>query len=90
LPVRVRAFILRPHEAAPITLSSLFAQDVTREHLLDALGVPYAELLGRRRTGMPTVSLQCEFMHLLVGVWQVNKNLSSHRKGASILISVLL
>jgi 4-hydroxybenzoyl-CoA thioesterase len=27
----------------------------------DALGVPYAELVGRRRTGMPTVSLQCEF-----------------------------
>ncbi len=27
----------------------------------DALGVPYAELLGRRRTGMPTVGLQCEF-----------------------------
>lgn len=27
----------RPHEAAPITLSSLFAQDVSREHLLDAL-----------------------------------------------------
>ena len=27
----------------------------------DALRVPYAELVGRRRTGMPTVSLQCEF-----------------------------
>ena len=27
----------------------------------DALGVPYAQLLGARRTGMPTVSLQCEF-----------------------------
>jgi 4-hydroxybenzoyl-CoA thioesterase len=27
----------------------------------DVLGVPYAELVGRRRTGMPTVSLQCEF-----------------------------
>ena len=27
----------------------------------DGLGVPYAELIGRRRTGLPTVSLQCEF-----------------------------
>jgi 4-hydroxybenzoyl-CoA thioesterase len=27
----------------------------------EALGVPYAELLGARRTGLPTVSLQCEF-----------------------------
>jgi 4-hydroxybenzoyl-CoA thioesterase len=27
----------------------------------DALGVPYAQLLGTRRTGMPTASLQCDF-----------------------------
>lgn len=27
-------------------------------HLLDA---PYADLVGRRRTGLPTVSLQCDF-----------------------------
>ena len=27
----------------------------------DALGIPYSELLTRRRTGLPTVSLQCEF-----------------------------
>ena len=25
------------------------------------LGLPYADLIGRRRTGLPTVSLQCEF-----------------------------
>ena len=27
----------------------------------DALGIPYAELLTKRRTGLPTVSLQCDF-----------------------------
>jgi 4-hydroxybenzoyl-CoA thioesterase len=27
----------------------------------DCLGLPYAEILGARRTGLPTVSLACEF-----------------------------
>ena len=27
----------------------------------DALGVPYAELIGRRRTGLPTVRLEVDF-----------------------------
>ena len=27
----------------------------------EGLGVPYAELIGKRRTGLPTVSLNCEF-----------------------------
>ena len=27
----------------------------------EGLGVPYAERLGKRRTGLPTVSLNCEF-----------------------------
>ena len=35
--------------------------NLVEDWVTDALGVPYAELLGRRRTGMPTVSLQCEF-----------------------------
>ncbi|MGL6109126.1 MAG: acyl-CoA thioesterase [Rubrivivax sp.] len=35
--------------------------DLVEDWVGDVLGVPYAELVGRRRTGMPTVSLQCEF-----------------------------
>ena len=35
--------------------------NLVEDWVSEALGVPYAELLGRRRTGMPTVSLQCEF-----------------------------
>jgi len=27
----------------------------------DGIGVPYADLIGRRRIGLPTVSLQCDF-----------------------------
>ncbi len=35
--------------------------NLVEDWVSDALGVPYAELIGRRRTGLPTVSLQCEF-----------------------------
>ncbi|WP_372528975.1 acyl-CoA thioesterase [Piscinibacter sp.] len=34
---------------------------LVEDWVTDALGIPYAELLGPRRIGMPTVSLQTEF-----------------------------
>jgi 4-hydroxybenzoyl-CoA thioesterase len=39
----------------------VMVNDLVEDWVSDALGIPYAELLGRRRTGLPTVSLQCEF-----------------------------
>jgi 4-hydroxybenzoyl-CoA thioesterase len=39
----------------------VMVNNLVEDWVSDALGVPYAELPGRRRTGMPTVSLQCEF-----------------------------
>ncbi len=35
--------------------------NLVEDWVTEGLGLPYAELLGRRRTGMPTVSLQCDF-----------------------------
>lgn len=35
--------------------------DLNEEWFGELLGAPYADLIGRRRTGLPTVSLQCEF-----------------------------
>jgi 4-hydroxybenzoyl-CoA thioesterase len=35
--------------------------NLVEDFVTDALGVPYADLIGRRRTGLPTVGLQCEF-----------------------------
>jgi 4-hydroxybenzoyl-CoA thioesterase len=35
--------------------------DLVEEWISVGLGVPYDELLGRRRTGLPTASLHCEF-----------------------------
>ena len=35
--------------------------DLNEEWIGSLLGAPYADLIGRRRTGLPTVSLQCDF-----------------------------
>lgn len=35
--------------------------DLVEDWVTSALGIPYAELLGRRRTGLPSVSLQIRF-----------------------------
>jgi 4-hydroxybenzoyl-CoA thioesterase len=39
----------------------VMVNDLNEEWIGHLLGAPYAELIGRRRTGLPTVSLQCEF-----------------------------
>ncbi len=39
----------------------VMVNDLNEDWFGHLLGVPYAELIGRRRTGLPTVSLECEF-----------------------------
>ena len=39
----------------------VMVNDLVEDWISDALRVPYPELIGRRRIGTPTVSLQCEF-----------------------------
>src|SRR4029453_5903217 len=34
---------------------------LVEDWITEALGIPYAELIGTRRVGLPTVSLTCEF-----------------------------
>jgi 4-hydroxybenzoyl-CoA thioesterase len=34
---------------------------LVEDWITDGLGIPYPELIGRRRIGLPTVSLHCEF-----------------------------
>ncbi len=31
--------------------------------IVEELGIPYADLIGARRVGLPTVSLSCDFLH---------------------------
>jgi 4-hydroxybenzoyl-CoA thioesterase len=35
--------------------------DLVEDWVTECLGIPYAELLGPRRTGLPSVSLNCQF-----------------------------
>jgi 4-hydroxybenzoyl-CoA thioesterase len=39
----------------------VMVNDLNEDWVSTLLGLPYADLIGRRRTGLPTVSLQCEF-----------------------------
>lgn len=39
----------------------VMVNDLNEEWVGSLLGLPYADLIGRRRTGLPTVSLQCDF-----------------------------
>jgi 4-hydroxybenzoyl-CoA thioesterase len=39
----------------------VMVNDLNEDWVSTLLGLPYADLIGRRRTGLPTVSLQCDF-----------------------------
>mgnify|MGYP006272755533 CR=1 FL=1 len=49
----------------------------------EALGISYAQLIGRRRVGLPTVSLSCEFRHPSAMGDRVSLGLSVLRVGRS-------
>ena len=60
-PLRIRFADCDPAGIVFFPQYLVMINNLVEDWVTDALGVPYAELLGRRRTGMPTVSLQCEF-----------------------------
>jgi 4-hydroxybenzoyl-CoA thioesterase len=60
-PLRIRFAHCDPAGIVFFPQYLVMINDLVEDWVGDVLGVPYAELVGRRRTGMPTVSLQCEF-----------------------------
>ena len=60
-PLRIRFAHCDPAGIVFFPQYLVMVNNLVEDWVTDALGVPYAELLGRRRTGMPTVSLQCDF-----------------------------
>jgi 4-hydroxybenzoyl-CoA thioesterase len=60
-PLRIRFAHCDPAGIVFFPQYLVMVNDLVEDWVSDALGIPYAELLGRRRTGLPTVSLQCEF-----------------------------
>jgi 4-hydroxybenzoyl-CoA thioesterase len=60
-PLRIRFAHCDPAGIVFFPQYLVMLNNLVEDWVTDALGVPYAELVGRRRTGLPTVSLQCEF-----------------------------
>ena len=60
-PLRIRFAHCDPAGIVFFPQYLVMVNDLVEDWVSDALGVPYTELVVRRRTGMPTVSLQCEF-----------------------------
>ena len=60
-PVRIRFAHCDPAGIVFFPQYLVLTNNLVEDWVGDALGLPYSELLTRRRTGLPTVSLQCEF-----------------------------
>ncbi len=60
----------------------VMVNDLNEEWVGSLLGLPYADLIGRRRTGLPTVSLQCDFTAVSRMGEVVTLGLSVERLGA--------
>jgi 4-hydroxybenzoyl-CoA thioesterase len=60
-PLRIRFAHCDPAGIVFFPQYLVMVNNLVEDWVTEGLGVPFAELLGRRRTGMPTVSLQCEF-----------------------------
>lgn len=60
-PLRIRFAHCDPAGIVFFPQYLLMVNDLVEDWVGEGLGVPYAELIGQRRIGMPTVSLQCEF-----------------------------
>ena len=60
-PLRIRFAHCDPAGIVFFPQYLVMLNNLVEDWVTDALGVPYADLVGRRRTGLPTVSLQCEF-----------------------------
>jgi 4-hydroxybenzoyl-CoA thioesterase len=60
-PLRIRFAHCDPGGIVFFPQYLVMLNDLVEDWVTDVLGVPYAELIGRRRTGLPTVSLNCEF-----------------------------
>jgi 4-hydroxybenzoyl-CoA thioesterase len=58
---------------------------LVEDWVTEGLGVPYAQLLGARRTGLPTVRLECDFSAISRMGDEVMLGLTVERMGVSSL-----
>ena len=60
-PLRIRFAHCDPAGVVFFPQYLVMVNNLVEDWVNDGLGVRYADLVGRRRIGLPTVSLQCEF-----------------------------
>ncbi len=60
-PLRIRFAHCDPAGIVFFPQYLVMLNNLVEDWVTDALGVPYADMLARRRIGLPTASLQCEF-----------------------------
>ncbi len=60
-PLRIRFAHCDPAGIVFFPQYLVMINNLVEDWVSDALGIPYADLLAKRRTGLPTVSLHCEF-----------------------------
>ena len=60
-PLRIRFAHCDPAGIVFFPQYLVMVNNLVEDWVSEGLGVPYAELIGHRRTGLPTVSLNCEF-----------------------------
>jgi 4-hydroxybenzoyl-CoA thioesterase len=80
-PLRIRFAHCDPAGIVFFPQYLVMINNLVEDWVGDSLGVPYAELLGRRRTGLPTVSLQCDFSAISRMGDDVTMGLSVERLG---------
>jgi 4-hydroxybenzoyl-CoA thioesterase len=84
-PLRIRFAHCDPAGIVFFPQYLVMLNNLVEDWVGDALGLPYAELIGRRRTGLPTVSLQCEFTAISRMGDEVTMGLSVERVGGKSL-----
>ncbi|MEO7850777.1 MAG: thioesterase family protein [Rubrivivax sp.] len=84
-PLRIRFAHCDPAGIVFFPQYLVMINNLVEDWVSDALGIPYAELLAKRRTGLPTVSLQCEFTAISRMGDEVMLGLSVERLGGKSL-----
>jgi 4-hydroxybenzoyl-CoA thioesterase len=84
-PLRIRFAHCDPAGIVFFPQYLVMLNNLVEDWVTDGLGVPYADLVGRRRTGLPTVSLQCDFTAVSRMGDDVTTGLTVERVGVSSL-----
>jgi 4-hydroxybenzoyl-CoA thioesterase len=84
-PLRIRFAHCDPAGIVFFPQYLVMVNTLVEDWVTEGLGVPYAQLLGARRTGLPTVRLECDFSAISRMGDEVMLGLTVERMGVSSL-----